>query len=162
MNFKAVFALLKTARSAQTQKSKSFTWIVWSTLYVYLCPKIFFLFAFKKSFIWIRFKLYLILSIIWYRSVVVFHWIILTHLRYATDFKTASNLLFFEFESILIQMKSIYEVTFEILQINELIFFKLFSNNTLLSTILQINIQAWNTCTIFIKLHIWNYSNTLS
>ena len=37
MNFKAVFALPKTARSAKTHKSISFVWIVWSTLYVYLC-----------------------------------------------------------------------------------------------------------------------------
>ena len=36
MNFKAVLALQKTARSAQTHKSISFIWIVWSTLYVYL------------------------------------------------------------------------------------------------------------------------------
>ena len=36
MNFKAVLALPKTARSAQTHKSISFIWIVWSTLYVYL------------------------------------------------------------------------------------------------------------------------------
>ena len=32
MNFKAVFPLPKTARSAQTHKSISFIWIVWSTL----------------------------------------------------------------------------------------------------------------------------------
>ena len=37
MKFKAVLALTKKARSAQTQKSISFIWIVWSTLYVYLC-----------------------------------------------------------------------------------------------------------------------------
>ena len=36
MNFKAVLALPKMARSAQTHKSISFIWIVWSTLYVYL------------------------------------------------------------------------------------------------------------------------------
>ena len=36
MNFKAVLALPKTARSAQTHKRISFIWIVWSTLYVYL------------------------------------------------------------------------------------------------------------------------------
>ena len=36
MNFKAVLALSKTARSAQTHKSISFIRIVWSTLYVYL------------------------------------------------------------------------------------------------------------------------------
>ena len=30
--------LPKTAGSAQTYKSMSFIWIVWSTLYVYLCP----------------------------------------------------------------------------------------------------------------------------
>ena len=36
LNFKAVLALPKTARSAQTHKSISFIWIVWSTLYVYL------------------------------------------------------------------------------------------------------------------------------
>ena len=35
-NFKEVLALPKTAHSAQTYKSISFTWIVWSTLYVYL------------------------------------------------------------------------------------------------------------------------------
>ena len=39
MNFIAVLVLPKTAGSAQTHKSISFTWIVWSTLYVYLCPK---------------------------------------------------------------------------------------------------------------------------
>ena len=38
MNFKAVLALPKTARSAQTHKSISFIWIVWSTLCVYLWP----------------------------------------------------------------------------------------------------------------------------
>ena len=36
LNFRAVLALPKTARSAQTHKSISFIWIVWSTLYVYL------------------------------------------------------------------------------------------------------------------------------
>ena len=36
LNFKAVLALPKTARSAQTHKSISFIWIVWSTLYIYL------------------------------------------------------------------------------------------------------------------------------
>ena len=36
MNFKAVLALPKTARSAQTHETISFIWIVWSTLYVYL------------------------------------------------------------------------------------------------------------------------------
>ena len=36
MNFRAVLALPKTAGSAQTHKSMSFIWIVWSTLYVYL------------------------------------------------------------------------------------------------------------------------------
>ena len=36
MNLKAVLALPKTARSAQTHKSISFIWIVWSTLSVYL------------------------------------------------------------------------------------------------------------------------------
>ena len=36
MNFRAVLALPKTASSAQTHKSISFIWIVWSTLYVYL------------------------------------------------------------------------------------------------------------------------------
>ena len=35
LNFKAVLALPKTIRSAQTHKSISFIWIVWSTLYVY-------------------------------------------------------------------------------------------------------------------------------
>ena len=39
LNFKAVLALPKTAGSAQTHKSISFIWIVWSTLYVYLCTK---------------------------------------------------------------------------------------------------------------------------
>jgi hypothetical protein len=34
--FKAALALPKTAGSAQTHKSISFIWIVWSTLYVYL------------------------------------------------------------------------------------------------------------------------------
>ena len=38
--FKAVLALPKTACSAQTQKSLSFIWIVWSTLYVNLCLKV--------------------------------------------------------------------------------------------------------------------------
>ena len=37
LNFKAVLTLPKTAGSAQTHKSISFIWIVWSTLYVYLC-----------------------------------------------------------------------------------------------------------------------------
>ena len=37
LNFKAVLALPKSARSAQTHKSISFICIVWSTLYVYLC-----------------------------------------------------------------------------------------------------------------------------
>ena len=37
MNFNAVLARPKTARSAQTHKSITFIWIVWSTLYVYLC-----------------------------------------------------------------------------------------------------------------------------
>ena len=36
-NFKAVLVLPNTAGSAQTHKSISFIWIVWSTLYVYLC-----------------------------------------------------------------------------------------------------------------------------
>ena len=36
LNFKAVLALPKLAGSAQTHKSVSFIWIVWSTLYVYL------------------------------------------------------------------------------------------------------------------------------
>ena len=36
--FRAVLVLPKTAGSAQTYKSMSFIWIVWSTLYVYLCP----------------------------------------------------------------------------------------------------------------------------
>ena len=36
--FRAVLVLPKTAGSAQTHKSVSFIWIVWSTLYVYLCP----------------------------------------------------------------------------------------------------------------------------
>ena len=39
MNFKAVLALSKTARSAQTHKSMSFIGIVWSTIYVYLWLK---------------------------------------------------------------------------------------------------------------------------
>ena len=38
LNFKAVLALPKMAHSAQTYKSISFIWIVWSTLYVYLWP----------------------------------------------------------------------------------------------------------------------------
>jgi len=33
LNFKAVLVLPKTAGSAQTHKSISFIWIVWSTLY---------------------------------------------------------------------------------------------------------------------------------
>ena len=36
MNFKAVLALPKTARSTQNHKIISFIWSVWSTLYVYL------------------------------------------------------------------------------------------------------------------------------
>ena len=32
LNFKAVLALPKTARSAKTHKSINFIWIVWSTL----------------------------------------------------------------------------------------------------------------------------------
>ena len=36
-DFKAVLELPKTVGSAQTHKSISFIWIVWSTLYVYLC-----------------------------------------------------------------------------------------------------------------------------
>ena len=36
-NFIAILVLPKTAGSAQTHKSMSFIWIVWSTLYVYLC-----------------------------------------------------------------------------------------------------------------------------
>ena len=43
LNFRAVLGLPKTAGSAQTHKSMSVIWIVWSTLYVYLwfqceCP----------------------------------------------------------------------------------------------------------------------------
>ena len=37
LDFKAALALPKMARSVQTHKSISFIWIVWSTLYVYLC-----------------------------------------------------------------------------------------------------------------------------
>ena len=37
LNFRAVFVLPKTAGSAQTHKSMSLIWIVWSTLYVHLC-----------------------------------------------------------------------------------------------------------------------------
>ena len=37
LNFRAVLVLPKTAGSAQTHRSMSFIWIVWSTLYVYLC-----------------------------------------------------------------------------------------------------------------------------
>ena len=36
MNFRAVLVLPEMAGSAQTHKSMSFIWIVWSTLYVYL------------------------------------------------------------------------------------------------------------------------------
>ena len=36
LSFKAVLALPKMAHFAQTHKSISFIWIVWSTLYVYL------------------------------------------------------------------------------------------------------------------------------
>jgi hypothetical protein len=36
LNFKTVLVLPKTAHSPQTNKSISFVWIVWSTLYVYL------------------------------------------------------------------------------------------------------------------------------
>ena len=39
MNFRAVLVLPKTAGSAQTHKTMSFIWIVWSTLYVYLWGK---------------------------------------------------------------------------------------------------------------------------
>ena len=38
MNFRAVLVLLKMAGSAQAHKSMSFIWILWRTLYVYLCP----------------------------------------------------------------------------------------------------------------------------
>ena len=38
MNFRAVLVLPKTAGSAQAHKSMSFIWIVWNTLYVFLCP----------------------------------------------------------------------------------------------------------------------------
>ena len=37
MNFREVLVLPKTVGSAQTHKSMSFIWIVWSTLYVYIC-----------------------------------------------------------------------------------------------------------------------------
>ena len=37
LNFRAVLVLPKTVGSAQTHKSMGFIWIVWSTLYVYLC-----------------------------------------------------------------------------------------------------------------------------
>ena len=40
LNFKAVLALPKTANSAQTHKSISYIWIVWSTLYVYLWKQV--------------------------------------------------------------------------------------------------------------------------
>ena len=43
LNFKAVLTLPKTARAAKTQKSVSFIWIVWSTLYVYLWTPVQFL-----------------------------------------------------------------------------------------------------------------------
>ena len=36
LNFRAVLVLPKMAASAQTHKSMSFIWVVWSTLYVYL------------------------------------------------------------------------------------------------------------------------------
>ena len=36
LNFRTILVLPKTAGSAQTHKSKSFIWIVWSTLYVHL------------------------------------------------------------------------------------------------------------------------------
>ena len=39
LNFEALLVLPKTADSAQTHKSVSFIWIVWSTLYVYLWHK---------------------------------------------------------------------------------------------------------------------------
>ena len=39
MNFRAVLPQPKTAHSAQTHKSITFIWIVWSTLYVYLWEK---------------------------------------------------------------------------------------------------------------------------
>ena len=39
LNFRAVLVPPKTAGSAQTHKSISFNWIVWSTLNVYLCLK---------------------------------------------------------------------------------------------------------------------------
>ena len=37
LNFRAALMQPKTAASAQTLKSMSFIWTVWSTLYVYLC-----------------------------------------------------------------------------------------------------------------------------
>ena len=40
MNFRAVLVLPKMVGSAQTHKSMSFIWIVWSTLYVYLWPPV--------------------------------------------------------------------------------------------------------------------------
>ena len=40
LNFIAVLVLPKTAGSAQTHNCISFIWIIWSTLYVYLCSRI--------------------------------------------------------------------------------------------------------------------------
>ena len=85
MNFKAVLALPKTARSAQTHKSISFIWIVWSTLYVYLCllPKKRQLFELKMQFI-ISFKFYLFCRI---GTIAIVHYLVL-------EFQTLENSVF--------------------------------------------------------------------
>ena len=51
LTFRAVLVLPKTAGSAQTHKSMSFIWIVWSTLYVYF---------------WLEFEIDLPFEIFWY------------------------------------------------------------------------------------------------
>jgi hypothetical protein len=50
--FSSSFSTAKTAPSAQTHRTMSFIWIVWSTLYVYLCPvhEIWIFFGQKHSF----------------------------------------------------------------------------------------------------------------
>ena len=49
LNFKAVLALPKTAGSAQTHRSISFIWIVWSTLYVYLWLQVYLILTQSKK-----------------------------------------------------------------------------------------------------------------
>ena len=54
VNFRAVLVLPKTAGSAQTHKSMIFLWIVWSTLYVYLCHEVM---IFDAMVVWVIFFL---------------------------------------------------------------------------------------------------------